>query len=354
MQAALQAQATERPPGAAPRPAVVPLLTELCLHVDSGNCARVAAFLAAHPELPLNASGERLVSPLEQACSSAAALPIVRLLLSRGASPHFSVPGLNQTALHAACRGDAGHTVALLLAAGADPLRSDQVGRAPLHWAALHGSPALLRRVLRAMLHRVASVGAACDRAGWLAAEASPAGTLLAATTLVTRDCVTGAPLHEILARISSGTPGGGLVARPPLSLGGGGGPSAFTAAGARAAGAGGEAPRPPFALAPEALRATVAEVFRMVVNAVDLSGYTPIMLAAEHGREEAVRLLLGGGADAMVRNKLSHSASEVRLGQMRAAPRRGETTPALPRWRGPARSSLRTGARCRRSSSPW
>jgi len=85
------------------KPVPVPLITELCQLVDSGCLARVSAFLLAHPDLPLNAPGERMVSPLQLASGCPSSLAIVRVLLSRGASPHYAVPGLDATALHAAC-----------------------------------------------------------------------------------------------------------------------------------------------------------------------------------------------------------------------------------------------------------
>jgi len=305
------------------KPVPVPLITELCQLVDSGCLARVSAFLLAHPDLPLNAPGERMVSPLQLASGCPSSLAIVRVLLSRGASPHYAVPGLDATALHAACAADSGHTAALLLAAGADPLRADALGRTALHWAALHASGTLMRRIMRAVLHRVCAVAAACDKAGWLAGEAAPHATLAAAVGLVTRDCVSGNPLHAILGSVSTGAPGAGGARGGGLSagLGGGGGPSAFTAAGARGGGGGGggeggsgAAAARARTLAPDAFRAAVSEAFRALLNGQDASGYSAAMLAAEHGKEDAVKVLLGAGADAALRNKLSHSAAEVRL----------------------------------------
>jgi hypothetical protein len=48
------------------------------------------------------------------------------------------------------------------------------------------------------------------------------------------------------------------------------------------------------------------------VLNAQDSSGYSALMTAAEHGREEVVRLLLAWRADAVLRNKLNHTAIEL------------------------------------------
>lgn len=162
--------------------------------IEGGSFTKVSGYLLAHPEVPLNSPNDRLQSPLQLASSTPASLPIVRMLLARGASPHYVVPGLNSTPLHAACASDSGHTAALLLAAGADPLRPDALGRTALHAAALHAGNSLLRRVLRATLHRVCAVAVACDKAGWLVHEEAPHATLVAAVNLATRDCLSGTP----------------------------------------------------------------------------------------------------------------------------------------------------------------
>ena len=47
-------------------------------------------------------------------------------------------------------------------------------------------------------------------------------------------------------------------------------------------------------------------------LNAVDTNGYTPIMLAAEHGRADVVELLIELGADCTLKNKLNHNATEL------------------------------------------
>ena len=47
-------------------------------------------------------------------------------------------------------------------------------------------------------------------------------------------------------------------------------------------------------------------------LNAVDTNGYTPIMLAAEHGRADNVELLIELGADCTLKNKLNHNATEL------------------------------------------
>ncbi len=48
------------------------------------------------------------------------------------------------------------------------------------------------------------------------------------------------------------------------------------------------------------------------LLNAVDLSGYTPLMLASEHGRLDVVSSLLQLRADAAVKNRLNHAAVEL------------------------------------------
>jgi Ankyrin repeats (3 copies)/Ankyrin repeat len=47
-------------------------------------------------------------------------------------------------------------------------------------------------------------------------------------------------------------------------------------------------------------------------LNAADSSGYTPLMLAAEHGRADTARDLLEMGANPLLRNKLNHQAIEL------------------------------------------
>ena len=48
------------------------------------------------------------------------------------------------------------------------------------------------------------------------------------------------------------------------------------------------------------------------LLNAADSSGYTPLMLAAEHGRVDTARDLLDAGANPALRNKLNHQAIEL------------------------------------------
>lgn len=47
-------------------------------------------------------------------------------------------------------------------------------------------------------------------------------------------------------------------------------------------------------------------------LNAADSSGYTPLMVAAEHGRADTARDLLEMGANPLLRNKLNHQAIEL------------------------------------------
>jgi ankyrin repeat protein len=48
------------------------------------------------------------------------------------------------------------------------------------------------------------------------------------------------------------------------------------------------------------------------LVNSADDSGYTPLMVASEHGRLAVVHALLDARADPRVRNKLNHNAVEL------------------------------------------
>jgi ankyrin repeat protein len=61
---------------------------------------------------------------------------------------------------------------------------------------------------------------------------------------------------------------------------------------------------------------ATMRKLMRITqcffLNAVDTNGYTPVMLAAEHGRADVVELLIECGADCTLKNKLNHNATEL------------------------------------------
>ena len=62
----------------------------------------------------------------------------------------------------------------------------------------------------------------------------------------------------------------------------------------------------------PAVVRELNARTRGALLNAADSSGYTPLMLAAEHGRVETARSLLEAGANPALRNKLNHQAIEL------------------------------------------
>ena len=359
---------------------------EICALVDAGALEPVAAWFAAHPTC-VNAHNARYQSPLMVAAQAPMSLPVLRHLLSIGASPHYTVGSeLGMTALHLAAGASNVHGVALLLAAGADPLRLDSVGRSPLHCAAIAGSNAIVRRLLRAILHRVTVVALAWDERGGLgagppghpgmglsgsgvgawppagsssssssssssgssgsssgsaaAAAAAPgapaaapaaapgpsAAALMSSLTVISRSiAASGESLESVLSALAAG----GALAPA------GSAPSAFTVAGARAPGgsssgigsssaalaAAARLPPTPAqrALAMADLRVAVAESVTAFLNGQDDSGYTSLMLAAEHGREDVVKTLLAAGCDVLARNKLCHTAIGVRAARARA-----------------------------------
>jgi hypothetical protein len=323
---------------------------EICGITDTGCLEDIVDWVRKHPGR-LNIHGTRYMSPLMVAATNPVHLPIVRFLLSAGANPHYTVGGneLGATALHvAAARGNV-YGLALLLAAGADPLRLDSMGRSPLHCASTAGSVACVRRLLRAILHRVTVVALAWDENGGLRGlsdlppgvpgmglgEMSPvtaAATLMSAVTYISRSiAASGENLATVLSNMASAGVGQ-LQHGAPM-----GGPSAFTAAGGGSSrggwgGGGGSSgggagssshfyssrlralPTPAQrAVAMSELRTAVADAVTGILNAQDDSGYTCLMLAAEHGREEVVKTLLAAGASVHSRNKLLHSALGVR-----------------------------------------
>lgn len=62
----------------------------------------------------------------------------------------------------------------------------------------------------------------------------------------------------------------------------------------------------------PPLVRELNARTKGVFLNAADSSGYTPLMLAAEHGRVDTARDLLDMGANPLLRNKLNHQAIEL------------------------------------------
>ena len=292
---------------------------EFCALVDVGDYESVVLWLGAHPGFPIDSCCERLVTPLMVSCGNTGSLRITRLLLSRGACVHWASSDLGASPLLAAVAADNVAATALLLAAGANALRADAFGRTPLHVATYAAHALLLRRLLTAVLHRVTAIALEVSLAGAFGSgsgagvvAAAGTGALAAAVDAATKaGAAADAPLCDVLVM------GVALAAAQVVAAaaaGGGGGvqasaSSAFTAAAGRA----GNGSSPATPIARDALRASVAAVFLRAVNAQDASGYSPLMVAAEHGREENLRILLGAGADVGLRNKLRHTAVEVR-----------------------------------------
>ena len=327
---------------------------EICDLVESGSLEEVARWFAAHP-YSVNLHNSRYQTPLMVAAQAPACLPVLRYLLSIGASPHYTVGGeLEMTALHYAAAGGNVYGVALLLAAGADPLRLDSVGRSPLHCgatAAREGN-AIVRRLLRAILHRVTVVALAWDESGGLSGPplgvpgmglgecppggpAAAAGALMASVTYISRSI---AASKESLQSVLTTLAMGAHMGQPPelggaRGPGGSGGPSAFSLAGAaRPCGGGGSSsaalaaaqggsalarPQPTpaqRALAMAELHSAVADAVTSYINGQDDSGYTGLMLAAEYGHEDVVKTLIAAGCNVLARNKLQHTAIGVRF----------------------------------------
>lgn len=99
---------------------------------------------------PADSDGDRLgMSPLMHASQYGGHAGIIRMLLDAGADPN-RIDDLDQTALHRAAERD-GEAVALLLAAGADPNVAERtLGGTPLHAAAQGSAVANARLLLEA------------------------------------------------------------------------------------------------------------------------------------------------------------------------------------------------------------
>ena len=102
------------------------------------NSKEAAIYLLDHGA-DINAVGIDGYSPLS-AATEENKLPIVDLLLCRGADPNFASTSLSgaegQTALHKAVQGEYVDVVERLLAGGANVNKVDKLGLAPLHFAA--------------------------------------------------------------------------------------------------------------------------------------------------------------------------------------------------------------------------
>ena len=213
--------------------------------VDKGDLSGVVRFFESHPEI---SSPDQLVCPMSRtplmvSVLSATSLPITRYLLSRGSSAHAAVLDLGYTALHLSSHAGNNYGTALLLAAGADPLRLDAVGRSPLHWASITGHVGVMTRLLRAILERVVVVALAWDERGGLGAGAplsipgmglgdgiphgiSPGSALLESVTNVSRAvAASGDSLQVVLDSFSLAHPPSSPAPLLALSRGGGAGP---------------------------------------------------------------------------------------------------------------------------------
>jgi hypothetical protein len=183
-----------------------------------------------------------------------------------------------------------------------------------------------MTRLLRAILERVVVVALAWDERGGLGSGAplsipgmglgdgipqgiSPGSALLESVTNVSRAvAASGDSLQVVLDSFSLAHPPSSPAALLALSRGGGGGPSAFTAKGLASKTLKAKDREAAMGL----LRGAIKDTLTAFFNSQDDSGYTPLMLSAEHGREEGVKILLEAGADTLRRTKLVHSASGV------------------------------------------
>lgn len=215
----------------APPFSATPSGVDFCAIVDTGDIAAVSAWLQEHPSFPLDSHNDRRLSPLTIAASNPGSIEIVRLLLTHGASVNFASPDLGTTPLHAAASADNGAATALLLAAGADPLRIDSFGRNALHCAAVGATEPLAARLLRAAVHRITVIALEANAAGTLANNAVPPPNALLNTMAFTSREVgaTGRPLASVLRFSTGSSVGVGTTGSAP-SLFGVPGASAFRA----------------------------------------------------------------------------------------------------------------------------
>lgn len=179
-------------------------------------------------------------------------------LLSHRALVNYVQPDSAQTAMHWACSVHNPQAVMTLLRAGALADVADTHGRTPLHYAALVGSEYVAHKLLKycaLQLERRLLNGGDAGSLSLLSPAAQAAAAHAAAT---------GQPMPLIPLDPS-------LLALPRDTLG------AFAA--------------------------------QALLNRPDASGYTPLMHAAEHGREGMVAFLLSKGAETHHRSKVGHTA---------------------------------------------
>lgn len=176
------------------------------------------------------------------------AFPLTLWLLRHGASPVYVNPDTGQTALHCACSADNVQAALALLRGGAPADVPDAHGRTPLHLAAASSSEYLTSKLLKYVALQAAQRGgsAACG------------------------DDAMGAPIPlPLLPHHLHLDPA--LAGLPRDTLG------AFSA--------------------------------QAALNRQDLGGYTPLMVASEHGREGIVGHLLSRNASVHARSKVGHTA---------------------------------------------
>jgi ankyrin repeat protein len=122
---------------------------DICALAEIGDVNAIRNRLGYPIPPSLESLNNRRMTPLMLAASNTNAYNAVTLLLRRGAKANAIHIDTGMTPLHFAC-GAANAPVAFaLLKFGANPSLTDFSGRTPLHWAAISGSPVLIRKLLR-------------------------------------------------------------------------------------------------------------------------------------------------------------------------------------------------------------
>ena len=229
---------------------------------------------------------------------------VLRTMIAKGGDANASIPGLGGwTPLAIAAAEGRGPAVSALLEAGGDPNRKNDLGRTALMFAASYGYTEIVEMLARAAADLDAKP---TDKDGMpaliAAASRGHAATVAALLRLGARaDAVVDATGFTGLMHASG--VGGGLGVMRAL-LDGGADINAGVPVGT------------PLAIASQAGRADAVKL--LLERGADvnrpfrfnrLEGITPLMIAASEGHVDVVQLLIAHGADLNARNSLGSSA---------------------------------------------